>query len=65
MALVSLGVMIEQIDSLRGTNDLTEWECGFVTNIVERYRLAKNDTRSFSTAQVESIERIWSKHFAG
>lgn len=65
MALVSLGTMIDQLDGLRDTSDLTAWEQDFVTSIVERYLLAKKDTRSFTGKQVEIIDRIWSKHFAG
>lgn len=62
--LTSLGTKIEQLDGLRDTKDLTQWEQGFVTSILERYLLAKKDTRSFTGRQVEIIERIWSKHFA-
>ena len=62
--IVSIGTMIEQLDGLRDTKDLSEWEHGFVTNILERYLLAKKDTQGFTGKQVEVIERIWSKHFS-
>lgn len=62
--LVSIGAMIEQLDGLRDTKDLSEWEQGFVTNILERYLLARKDTQGFTGKQVEIIERIWSKHFS-
>jgi hypothetical protein len=62
--LVSFGAKIEQLDGLRDTKDLSEWEQGFVTSILERYLLAKKDTRNLTGKQVEVIERIWSKHFA-
>lgn len=61
---VSIGTMLEQLDGLRDTDDLTEWEQGFVTNVLQRYLLANKDTRVLSSKQVEVIERIWSKHFA-
>lgn len=61
---VSIGTMIEQLDGLRDTDDLSEWEQGFVTNIVERYLLAKKDTRWMTGKQVDVVERIWRKHFA-
>ena len=38
--LVSLGTKIEQLDGLRDTQDLTQWEQGFVTSILERYLVA-------------------------
>jgi len=56
--------MIEQIDGLRDTTDLNEWEQGFVTNILERYLLAKKNTQALSGKQVEVIERIYRKHFS-
>lgn len=62
--LVSLGTKIEQLDGLRDTNDLTQWEQGFVTSILERYLVAGRDTRMLSSKQVDVIERIWGKHFA-
>lgn len=62
--LVSLGTKIEQLDGLRDTDDLNQWEQGFVTSILERYLVAGRDTRMLSSKQVEAIEKIWSKHFA-
>ena len=62
--LVSLGTKIEQLDGLRDTKDLSEWEQSFVTSILERYLLAGRDTRMLTSKQVDAIEKIWSKHFA-
>lgn len=62
--LVSLGTQIEQLDGLRDTDDLNQWEQAFVTSILERYLLAGRDTRMLRSKQVEVIERIWGKHFA-
>lgn len=61
---VSIGTMIEQIDGLRDTRDLTEWEQGFVTGILERYLQAHKDTRWMSSKQVDIVDRIWRKHYA-
>lgn len=61
---VSIGTMIEQLDGLRDTDDLSEWEQGFVTNIIERYLTSGKDTRWMSNKQVDIVERIWRKHFA-
>ena len=60
----SIGSMIEQIDGLRGTKDLSEWEQSFVTSIVNKYHAANRSTTGFSGKQVEIVERIWGKHFA-
>jgi hypothetical protein len=62
--LVSLGTKIEQLDGLRDTKDLSEWEQSFVTSILESYLLAGRDTRMLTSKQVDVIERIWTKHFA-
>ena len=62
--LVSIGSMIEQLDGLRDTKDLSEWEQGFVTSILESYLLAGRDPRILTSKQVDVIERIWTKHFA-
>ena len=62
--MASIGTMIEQIDGLRDTKDLTEWEQNFVTSVVEKYLLAKKSTQGFTGKQVEIVERIWSKHYA-
>ena len=62
--LVSLGIKIEQLDGLRDTDDLSTWESGFVTSILERYLVAGRDTRMLTSKQVEVIERIWEKHFS-
>lgn len=61
---VSIATMIEQLDGLRDTSDLNQWEQDFVTSILERYLRAKKDTRSLTGKQVEVIERIWRRHFA-
>lgn len=62
--LVSIGTKIEQLDGLRDTKDLSEWESRFVTSILERYLVAGRDTRMFTGKQVDVIERIWGKHFS-
>lgn len=61
---VSIGTMIEQLDGLRDTRNLSEWEQGFVTNILERFLTSGKDTRWMSSKQVDVVERIWRKHFA-
>lgn len=62
--MTSISTMIEQLEGLHGTTDLTPWEGEFVKNIVKRYRQNQNRTDFFTAKVVEIIERIWSKHFA-
>lgn len=61
--LVSIGTKVEQIDGLRGTDDLNAWEETFVMSVVERYEAAGRDSRVLSAKQVDVVERIWRKHF--
>lgn len=60
----SIATMIEQLDGLRDTDALTDWENEFATSVVARYQDANKDTRALSAKQVEKIENIWRKHFA-
>lgn len=60
----SIGKMLEQCDGLRDTKDISQWENTFLTDMLERYLLAKKSTSSFSGKQVEAIEQIYNKHFA-
>lgn len=60
----SVASMIEQVSGMLGTDDLTDWESGFVESLIERIGERKDTTR-LSTKQVEAVERIWRKHFAG
>lgn len=61
---VSIGSMIEQLDGLRDTDDLTPWEQEFVTSVLQRYLTAKKDSTVITPKQAEVIDRIWRKHFA-
>lgn len=61
--MVSLGVMIKQLGGLTGTDDLNDWENEFVGGVVERTHDGKI-TGTLSNRQVETIERIWKRHFA-
>jgi hypothetical protein len=61
---VSIGTMIEKLDGLRDTKDLSPWENEFVTSVLNRYLVAKKDTRHLTENQVRVIERLHNKHFA-
>lgn len=54
----SVAQMIEQLDGLLGTKDLSDWEQGFVETLVERKGSPLSDK------QTEIMERIYRKHFA-
>lgn len=62
--VVSLGTQIEQLDGLRGTNDLNDWEDGFVESVVNHYEAAGKSTLRMSAKVAEKIEQIWRRHFA-
>ena len=62
--MASVKTMIEQLDGLRDTSDLTAWEGKFVTSVLNIYLTSGKETRSLSAKQIECIEKIWSKHFA-
>jgi hypothetical protein len=55
--------MLLQLESLLGTEDLTDWEINFVTSVLEKSQQGKV-TMPLSSKQVEVIDKIWSKYFA-
>lgn len=64
MRTISVGTMIEQLQGLLGTGDLSEWENDFVTSVHARYLWVNKNMQQLSGKQVEVVERIWGKHFA-
>lgn len=60
---VSLGTMVKQLSALIDTKDVTEWENGFIESVVFKTAFGSN-TRSLTEKQIETIERLWEKHFA-
>jgi len=61
---ISICQMIEQLDGLRDTKDVSEWENVFITSVLERYLISGKDTRNLTEKQLDVIERIWNKHYA-
>ena len=61
--IVSIGTQIKQIAGLLDTDDLTEWEKGFVASVNHRSKRG-TETRTLTDKQVETVERIYEKHFA-
>lgn len=62
MKVLSIGEMLDKIDTLRETNDLTTWEKSFVRSCVNTAG-PKKATFHLSGPQVENIEKIYKKHF--
>jgi len=56
----SVRAMIDQLEGLLGTEDVNEWESGFIASMVER-----RDSLTLSAKQVEMIDKLYGKHFAG
>lgn len=61
---VSVAAKLEQIEGLRGTNDLSAWEDGFVESVYDAYVRAGRKTSGLTDERVRKIEQIWGKHFA-
>ena len=57
-------MMIKQLAGLVGTADLNAWETTFVRDMLDRTQEGKR-TSPLSGSQVEKVEQIWRKHFAG
>ncbi|MCC7484574.1 MAG: hypothetical protein IT529_06250 [Burkholderiales bacterium] len=62
--IVSLNTKIQQLHGLLGTHEVNEWETDFISSVWGWSREGK-DTRTITERQIEVIERIWGKHFAG
>lgn len=59
----SLGAMIQQLEPLLGTQDLTAWEQRFVENLIERTGCGR-DTGKLTINQIARLEELYRKHFA-
>lgn len=53
---------LSQCAGLIDTKDVSEWENGFLKNVVERCE--SDDTTVLTEKQVEVLDRIYNKHFA-
>lgn len=61
--IVSLNTKIEQINALRGTKDISEWEDKFIESVYAYSEQGKR-VASITDKQRAVIERLWGKHFA-
>lgn len=60
----SVNQKIKSLAGLIGTKDVTQWEDGFIESIVQQ----TNDgeyTTSLTPRQVETLDKLHAKHFAG
>lgn len=61
----SVKQMLERLSGLLGTSDLTDWEQEFVGSVLDRVRARGGDTTTLTDKQVEKIDSLYRKHFAG
>lgn len=62
--MAAINTMVKQCAGLLDTKDISDWEQQFLSNVCERTRNGDN-TSSLTEKQVETLERIWRKHFSG
>ena len=62
--MTTINTMVKRIGALAGTNDVSDWEDDFILSIVEKTDDG-DDTTGLTEKQIEVIERIHRKHFAG
>jgi hypothetical protein len=62
--MTTLNAQVNQCAGLLGTKDITEWEEEFLQSVIQKTGNG-HDTRSLTEKQIECLERIYNKHFAG
>ena len=62
--MTSLNTQVRRVSGLLDTKDLSDWEQDFVSSISQQTKEG-NNTSSLTDKQIECLERIHSKHFAG
>lgn len=62
--MATVRIQLLQLEGLLGTADLSEWEQKFVENCL-RQSDHGDHTPKLTGKQVEKIDDIWAKHFAG
>jgi hypothetical protein len=62
--MASTNVMVKKCAGLVDTRDVTDWENRFLQSVIERSANGDHPER-LTSAQVESLERIYEKHFEG
>jgi|JI6StandDraft_1071083.scaffolds.fasta_scaffold2189335_1 hypothetical protein len=62
--MTTLNTMLKRVHGLAETHDLSDWEADFVRSLMSQTRNA-DDTRSLTEKQIDVLERLFNKHFAG
>lgn len=62
MKLVSTTTMIQRLQGLLGTRDLTEWEQEFVRKLAAEAEAGR--ATQLTGAQVDMLDRLHGRHFA-
>lgn len=61
----SLAQILEQLDGLRDTDKISDWEQGFLDSVITKwYETGRKSTSFLSEKQLDVIERLYNKHFA-
>lgn len=60
--MVSTTKMIQRLEGLLGTKDLTEWEQGFVRSLASR--MHAGEVTRLTGDQVDKLDELHGKHFA-
>lgn len=58
----SIREMIIDLDNFRDVQDVTEWEDGFIGNMIKHLNKNNQSTEGLSDKQVEVIDRLWRKY---
>lgn len=61
--IVSIGAQIKSLSGLVGTKDISDWEDGFISSIVEKSGNGER-TSYLTEKQVDHIDTLYRKHFA-
>lgn len=62
--MTTLNTMVKRVSGLLDTKDLSDWEDEFIHSVVEKTKGGDN-TSSLTEKQIDVLERIHNKHFAG
>jgi hypothetical protein len=62
--VISVRTMLKQLAGLSDTRDLSDWENTFLKRQLELTRDGDR-TSVLTERQIEAIEQLWRKHFAG
>ena len=60
--MISTSQMIDRLAGMVGTKDLSDWETRFVQSLIDRKNAGK--VTALTERQVETLDRLHSKHFA-